>query len=69
MIDLEVRALLDAGHGRVRETLIAKRTVLEALAKLLIDQEVVDRDMLTALLAAQVPSDEQGRAPVPSGER
>ena len=52
MIDLEVRALLQAGHDRVRETLTAKRTVLEALAKVLIEQEVVDRDALTALLAA-----------------
>jgi cell division protease FtsH len=54
MIDLEVRTLLQAGHDRVRETLTAKRTVLEKLAKVLIEQEVVDRDTLTALLAAQV---------------
>ncbi|MET0487756.1 MAG: ATP-dependent zinc metalloprotease FtsH [Candidatus Rokuibacteriota bacterium] len=53
MIDREVRALLQAGHDRVRETLTAKRTVLETLAKVLIEQEVVDRDTLTALLAAQ----------------
>ena len=54
MIDLEVRTLLQAGHDRVRETLTAKRTVLEKLAKVLIEQEVVDRDTLTTLLAAQV---------------
>ncbi len=53
MIDREVRALLQAGHDRVRETLTAKRNVLETLAKVLIEQEVVDRDTLTALLAAQ----------------
>ena len=54
MIDLEIRTLLQAGHDRVRETLTTKRTVLEALAKVLIEQEVVDRDTLTALLAAEI---------------
>ncbi len=49
-IDDEIRKLLDTAHGRVRETLAAKREVLTSLAKLLIEKEVVGRDDLTALL-------------------
>ncbi len=49
-IDDEIRKLLEAAHGRVRETLAAKREVLTSLAKLLIEKEVVGRDDLDALL-------------------
>jgi cell division protease FtsH len=52
-IDAEIRKLLDAAHGRVRDTLTAKRAALEALAKLLVDQEVVDRKSLDELLERQ----------------
>jgi cell division protease FtsH len=52
MIDVEVRRLLEAAHLRVQATLTKKRTVLEVLAKVLLEKEVVDRDALTALLAA-----------------
>ena len=50
LIDGEIRQMLAAAHARVRETLAAKRPVLERLAKLLIDQEVVGREALTELL-------------------
>ena len=53
MIDLEVRSLLETAHGRVRKTLTAKGSMLEALAKLLIEREVLDREALTSILAAQ----------------
>jgi cell division protease FtsH len=53
IIDVEVRRLLEAAHLRVQTTLTGKRSTLEALAKVLIEKEVVDRDALTALLAAQ----------------
>ena len=49
-IDDEIRTLLETAHGRVRETLTAKREVLTSLAKLLIEKEVVGRDDLVALL-------------------
>jgi cell division protease FtsH len=49
-IDDEIGKLLKTAHGRVRETLAAKREVLTSLAKLLIEKEVVGRDDLTALL-------------------
>jgi cell division protease FtsH len=51
LIDTEVRKLLQAAHQRVRETLEEKRNTLEALAKLLIEEEVVVRNALTTLLA------------------
>jgi cell division protease FtsH len=50
-IDAEIQKLLEAAHGRVRETLGAKLVTLEALAKRLIEKEVVDRDALTKLIA------------------
>ena len=52
VIDAEIQTLLEAAHGRVRSTLSAKRTTLEALAKRLIEKEVVDRDTLLELIAA-----------------
>src|SRR5438128_6017791 len=48
----EIQKLLETAHGRVRETLTARRDVLASLAKLLIEKEVVTRDDLTALLAS-----------------
>jgi cell division protease FtsH len=50
-IDAEIQKLLEAAHARVRETLTAKRPTLEALAKRLIEKEVVDREALTRLIA------------------
>ena len=50
-IDAEIQHLLNAAHERVRATLGAKRATLEALAKLLIQQEVVDRAALVQLIA------------------
>jgi cell division protease FtsH len=49
-IDTEIQRLLETAHGRVRETLAARRDVLTSLAKLLIEKEVVSRDDLVALL-------------------
>jgi cell division protease FtsH len=59
-IDDEVRQILADGHARVRETLTRRRQTLEALAKLLLEKEVVDRAALDQLLAAHplgVPGD------------
>jgi cell division protease FtsH len=52
-IDAEIEQLLKTAHGRVRETLTAKREMLTSLAKLLVEKEVVSRDDLTALMAAK----------------
>lgn len=38
-------------HVRVTQTLTTRRTTLEALAKLLLEKEVVDRTALDRLLA------------------
>ena len=51
-IDAEIRQLLDRAHARVLETLTARRTALETLAKLLIDHEVVDGEQLSRLVPA-----------------
>jgi cell division protease FtsH len=51
-IDDEIQKLLEAAHGRVRETLTVRRDGLVSVAKLLIQNEVVSRDDLTAILAA-----------------
>jgi len=50
-IDEEVMKLLAAARTRVVETLTARRAVLEALAKLLLEKETIDRAALEALLA------------------
>jgi cell division protease FtsH len=50
-IDVEIAGILSAAHARVRETLTGHRTALEALAKLLIEKEVIAAEPLRALLA------------------
>jgi cell division protease FtsH len=49
-IDMEIQALLQAAEQRVRTTLTERRAQLEALAKLLLQQETVDRDTLVKML-------------------
>jgi cell division protease FtsH len=51
-IDAEVRKILSEARERVRQTLAAKRAALDALAKRLLEQEVVERAALVDLLAA-----------------
>ena len=50
-IDDEIRAIIGAARERVRETLTKRRAALDALAKLLLEKEVVDRQGLEALVA------------------
>lgn len=64
VIDAEIYQLLEASHARVRETLLAKRVLLKALATLPIQHEVVDRNALDGLLATPV-SEEAASALVP----
>jgi cell division protease FtsH len=49
-IDEETAKLLNEAHRRVTETLTARRPALDALAKLLLEKEVVDRATLDQLL-------------------
>jgi cell division protease FtsH len=55
-IDGEIQTLLAEAHARVRTTLTARRPMLDALAKRLIEQEVVDREALLTLIAASQPA-------------
>jgi cell division protease FtsH len=50
-IDDEIRAIIGAARERVRETLTKRRAALDALSKLLLEKEVVDRQGLEALVA------------------
>ena len=59
-IDAEIQQFLKAAHGRVRETLEGKRVILDALAKRLIEKEVVDRPTLVQLIADAAPLSRQG---------
>ena len=52
-IDEEIRKILEDAHARVHETLTKRRPVLDALAKLLLEKEVVDRSVLDELLKSQ----------------
>ncbi|MGX6569536.1 ATP-dependent zinc metalloprotease FtsH [Cupriavidus necator] len=54
IIDAEVRKILADASERVRQTLLANRHKLDALAKLLLEQEVVDRSALELLLSEKV---------------
>jgi cell division protease FtsH len=51
VIDAEIQKLLRAAQDRVRQTLTAKRRSLDALAKRLIEKEVLDREGLASVLA------------------
>jgi cell division protease FtsH len=51
MIDSEVRAIIDRAHSRAKETLTQYRDRLDALAKMLIDSETVDKHQFDALFA------------------
>ena len=59
-IDAEIQQLLETAQGRVRETLAKKRAILEALAKRLIEKEVVDRAALVQLIAEAEPRPREG---------
>ena len=54
LIDDELRKILEASHARVKQTLGEKRGVLDAIAKLLIEKEVVTREAFVQLLGAPV---------------
>ncbi|WP_434034910.1 ATP-dependent zinc metalloprotease FtsH [Cupriavidus sp. a3] len=54
IIDAEVRKILADASERVTQTLLANRHKLDALAKLLLEQEVVDRSALELLLSEKV---------------
>jgi cell division protease FtsH len=52
-IDREVSQLINQAHQQARNILESKREVLEKVAKILLDKEVIEGDALRELLAAQ----------------
>ena len=65
LIDEEVSRLIKESHARVERTLAEQRDTLEALARLLLEQEVVDRAALDALLRSRQSTQRVVTAPVP----
>ena len=55
LIDEQTRAMLNDAYVRARHTILAKRSILNSLAELLLEKEVVDRDTLDRLIAASEP--------------
>jgi len=53
LIDDDISRLIRDAHARVRRTLTDKRAALDALARLLLEHEVVDRAALDAVLRSQ----------------
>jgi cell division protease FtsH len=53
--DAEVAALLNASHDRVHVTLLARRSQLDSLARVLLEKETLDRAAIDAVLNKEVP--------------
>lgn len=68
MIDAEVRKVLADASNRVRATLEGQRAKLDALAKLLLEKEVVDRQDLDVILSGKVAQISQAKPPAGNGE-
>ncbi len=67
LIDEEIAGIIKESHVRVLTTLTEKRTVLDALARLLLKHEVIDRATLNNLLNGAVANGQfvAGPGPVP----
>ncbi|WP_243469123.1 ATP-dependent zinc metalloprotease FtsH [Paraburkholderia sp. PGU19] len=46
LVDEEIRRMLDEAHARVKATLSSQRATLERIARLLLEREVLDHEML-----------------------
>jgi cell division protease FtsH len=55
LIDEDIARLIRDAHARVRRTLTDKRAALDALARMLLEHEVVDRSALDQVLRSQPP--------------
>jgi cell division protease FtsH len=64
LIDEEIQKLMTEAHGRVVRTLTERRATLDALAQLLLKQEVVERSMLETLLKDPTATAPAALAPV-----
>jgi cell division protease FtsH len=54
-IDLEVRRIIDQAVAEVRELLQSRRAALDALAKKLVEKEVIDGAEVHAIIEAHYP--------------
>ena len=53
LVDEEIRGVLNDAHARVEATLRAQRAPLERIARLLLEREVLDHDLLQKTIEAQ----------------
>jgi len=56
-IDKEVEAILEHVHRRVRELLLARRSLLEKLAAMLLEKEILEGEELRRAIQAAAKSD------------
>jgi len=56
LIDEEIASLIRDAHARVQRTLTEKRAALDALARMLLEHEVLDRAALEQVLRSQTPT-------------
>jgi len=71
LIDAEVKQILSEAHSKARDILVAHRSALEELARLLLEKEVVDRPALQTILKVRsIDSlkDKKRAADVPGNE-
>jgi cell division protease FtsH len=56
LIDEDIASLIRDAYARVRRTLTEKRAALDALARMLLEHEVLDRAALEQVLRSQPPA-------------
>ena len=66
-IDMEVRRILDRATQEVRDILLQRRPVLEAVAERLIEKEVIDGEELRQLVAGFAPGRANGEVAASGG--
>ena len=58
LVDEEIRRMLDDAHARVRATLSTQRATLERIARLLLEREVLDHEMLQCAIDGESKTSE-----------
>lgn len=67
-IDKEVRRIIESGYGRAREILSTHRDRLIAIAEMLLQKEIMDRQEFLRLFNGQTAAPPASPAPVPAGD-
>jgi cell division protease FtsH len=62
-IDTEVRSILDACYDKAKELLLTNKHILEEIAEVLLDKEVIDATELDAIIAGTYQREDLIKAP------